>query len=159
VSRDGVTEFAWSDHGIDGADFDSALDRVDGVELGGHGGQLLGTDGDAGRGQFGGQFGLLLRLGGSCGESFEPGDAGVSGGAGVDLPGEDDRGGGGAADDGTGDPEPRSGAGSCRGKHDYVWPAAPSLRPLPDGVTDLDHFRVRRRDRAGGVIHEYRLVE
>jgi transposase len=35
--------------------------------------------------------------------------------------------------------------------------AAP-LRPLPDGVTDLDHFRVQRRDRAGGVIHEYRLV-
>jgi len=35
--------------------------------------------------------------------------------------------------------------------------AAP-LRPLPDGVTDLDHFRVRRRDRVGGVIHEYRLV-
>ena len=34
--------------------------------------------------------------------------------------------------------------------------AAP-LRPLPDGVTDLNHFRVRR-DRAGGVIHEYRLV-
>ena len=35
--------------------------------------------------------------------------------------------------------------------------AAP-LRPLPDDVTDLDHIRVRRRDRAGGVIHEYRLV-
>ena len=35
--------------------------------------------------------------------------------------------------------------------------AAP-LRPLPDRATDLDHFRVRRRDRAGGVIHEYRLV-
>ena len=35
--------------------------------------------------------------------------------------------------------------------------AAP-LRPLPDGVASLDHFRVRRRDRAGGVIHEYRLV-
>ena len=35
--------------------------------------------------------------------------------------------------------------------------AAP-LRPLPDGVTDLDHFRLRRRDRAGGVIHEHRLV-
>ena len=35
--------------------------------------------------------------------------------------------------------------------------AAP-LRPLPDGVTNLDHFRVRRHDRAGGVIHEYRLV-
>jgi hypothetical protein len=32
------------------------------------------------------------------------------------------------------------------------------LRPLPDGVTDLDYFRVRRHDRAGGVIHEYRLV-
>ncbi|MGO9077601.1 MAG: integrase core domain-containing protein [Streptosporangiaceae bacterium] len=31
--------------------------------------------------------------------------------------------------------------------------AAP-LRPLPDGVTDLDHFRVRRHDRAGGVIPE-----
>jgi hypothetical protein len=30
--------------------------------------------------------------------------------------------------------------------------------PLPDGVTDLDHFRVRRHDRVGGVIHEYRLV-
>ena len=35
--------------------------------------------------------------------------------------------------------------------------AAP-LRPLPDRITDLDHFRVRRHDRAGGVIHEYRLV-
>jgi hypothetical protein len=35
--------------------------------------------------------------------------------------------------------------------------AAP-LRPLPGGVTDLDRFRVLRRDRAGGVIHEYRLV-
>lgn len=35
--------------------------------------------------------------------------------------------------------------------------AAP-LRPLPDSVTSLDHFRVWRRDRAGGVIHKYRLV-
>jgi transposase InsO family protein len=35
---------------------------------------------------------------------------------------------------------------------------AEPLRPLPDDVTDLDHFRVRPRDRAGGVIHEYRLV-
>ena len=35
--------------------------------------------------------------------------------------------------------------------------AAP-LRPMPDGASDLDHFRGRRRDRAGGVIHEYRLV-
>jgi putative transposase len=35
--------------------------------------------------------------------------------------------------------------------------AAP-LRPLPDDVTDLDHIRVRRCDRVGGMIHEYRLV-
>jgi hypothetical protein len=38
-----------------------------------------------------------------------------------------------------------------------AWEAAP-LRPLPDGVADLDHLRVQRRDRVGGVIHEYRLV-
>ena len=41
--------------------------------------------------------------------------------------------------------------------HRALKQAAP-LRPLPDGVVDLDHFRVQRRDRAGGVIHEYRLV-
>ena len=41
--------------------------------------------------------------------------------------------------------------------HRALSQAAP-LRPLPDGVTDLNHFRVQRRDRAGGVIHEYRLV-
>jgi transposase len=35
--------------------------------------------------------------------------------------------------------------------------AAP-LRPLPDDVTDLDCFLVRRRDRAGCAIHEYCLV-
>ena len=35
--------------------------------------------------------------------------------------------------------------------------AAPA-RPLPDNVIDLDDFRVRRRDLAGGVIHEYRQV-
>jgi len=34
---------------------------------------------------------------------------------------------------------------------------AAALRPLPDGITDLDHFRVRY-DRVGGVIYEYRLV-
>jgi hypothetical protein len=34
--------------------------------------------------------------------------------------------------------------------------AAPLL-PLPDGVIDLDQFRVQRRDHARGVIHEYRL--
>jgi len=41
--------------------------------------------------------------------------------------------------------------------HRALRQAAP-LRPLPNGVTDLDHFQVQRRDRAGGVIHEYRLV-
>ena len=35
--------------------------------------------------------------------------------------------------------------------------AAP-LRSLPGRVTDLDHFRVRRRDRAGGILHEYHRV-
>jgi putative transposase len=46
---------------------------------------------------------------------------------------------------------------NTRRPHPTLKQAAP-LRPLPDGVTDLDHFRVQRRDRAGGVIHEYRLV-
>jgi len=41
--------------------------------------------------------------------------------------------------------------------HRALKQAAP-LRQLPDGITDLDQFRVRRRDRAGGAIHEYRLV-
>jgi transposase InsO family protein len=41
--------------------------------------------------------------------------------------------------------------------HRTLNPAAP-LRPLPDAVTSLDRFRVRRRDRAAGVIHEYRPV-
>ena len=41
--------------------------------------------------------------------------------------------------------------------HRALKQAAP-LRPLPDCVTDLDRFRIQRRDRAGGVIHEYRLV-
>jgi hypothetical protein len=34
--------------------------------------------------------------------------------------------------------------------HRALSQAAP-LRPLPDGVTGLDHFRLQRRDRAGGV--------
>jgi putative transposase len=46
---------------------------------------------------------------------------------------------------------------NTRRPHRALKQAAP-LRPLPDGVTDLDHIRVRRRDRAGGVIHENRLV-
>lgn len=41
--------------------------------------------------------------------------------------------------------------------HRALRQAAPP-RPLPDSVTDLDDFRVRRHNRAGGVIHEYRLV-
>jgi putative transposase len=41
--------------------------------------------------------------------------------------------------------------------HRTLKQAAP-LRPLPDGVPDLDQFRVQRRDRAGGLIHEYRLM-
>ena len=40
--------------------------------------------------------------------------------------------------------------------HRALKQAAP-LRRLPD-VTDLDRFRVQRRDRVGGVIHEYRMV-
>jgi putative transposase len=35
--------------------------------------------------------------------------------------------------------------------------AAP-LRPLPSGVPDLDHLRVKRRDRAGSALREYHLV-
>jgi hypothetical protein len=46
---------------------------------------------------------------------------------------------------------------NSRRPHRALDQAAP-LRSLPDGVTDLDHFRVRRHDRAGGVIHEYHLV-
>ena len=46
---------------------------------------------------------------------------------------------------------------STRRPHRTLSQAAP-LRPLPEGVTGLDQFRVHRRDRAGGVIHEYRLV-
>jgi transposase InsO family protein len=41
--------------------------------------------------------------------------------------------------------------------HRALKQAAP-LRPLPDNVTNLDRFRVQRRDRAGGIIHEYRQV-
>ena len=42
--------------------------------------------------------------------------------------------------------------------HTAPWTKPRHCRPLPDRVTDLDHFRVRRQDRAGGMIHEYRLV-
>ena len=32
------------------------------------------------------------------------------------------------------------------------------LRPPPENVIDLETFRVRRRDRAGGILHEYQHV-
>jgi hypothetical protein len=35
--------------------------------------------------------------------------------------------------------------------------AAPQ-RPLPDNIIDLDHFRVVRRDRIGGILHEYHIA-
>jgi transposase InsO family protein len=38
--------------------------------------------------------------------------------------------------------------------HRALGQAAPQ-RPLPENVTDLGHFRVARRDRIGGVLHEY----
>jgi hypothetical protein len=31
------------------------------------------------------------------------------------------------------------------------------LKPLPEPV-DIDHYRVRRHTRVGGLINEYRLV-
>jgi hypothetical protein len=48
---------------------------------------------------------------------------------------------------------------SCttRRPHRALKQAAPP-RQLPDGITDMEQFRVQRRDRAGGVIHEHRLV-
>ena len=50
-----------------------------------------------------------------------------------------------------------SGTYNTHRPHRALKQAAP-LRQLPDGITDLGQFRVQRRDRAGGVIHEYRLV-
>jgi putative transposase len=41
--------------------------------------------------------------------------------------------------------------------HRSTGQAAP-LRPLPETVTGLDIFRIRRRDLIGGVIHEYAQV-
>ncbi len=48
-------------------------------------------------------------------------------------------------------------SGGTHRPHRALNQAAPPC-PLPEGVTGLDSFRVRRRDRAGGVIHEYRPV-
>jgi len=41
--------------------------------------------------------------------------------------------------------------------HRALGQAAPS-RPLPDNVVDLDHFRVTRHDRIGGILHEYHIA-
>jgi putative transposase len=41
--------------------------------------------------------------------------------------------------------------------HRSLGQAAP-MRPRPDNVVDLEEFRVRRRDRAGGLLHEYQQV-
>jgi transposase InsO family protein len=41
--------------------------------------------------------------------------------------------------------------------HRALGQAAPQ-RPLPQNVIDLDAFRVSRRDRTGGLLHEYRHV-
>ena len=38
--------------------------------------------------------------------------------------------------------------------HQAIDQAAP-LKPRPDNVIDLDSFRARRQDRAGGILHEY----
>jgi hypothetical protein len=42
-------------------------------------------------------------------------------------------------------------------QHRSLGQAAP-LKPLPETVVDLDAFRARRRDRIGGVIHQYSQV-
>jgi hypothetical protein len=41
--------------------------------------------------------------------------------------------------------------------HQALGQAAP-LRPLPENATGLETFRIRRRDRAGGILHEYQQV-
>jgi len=41
--------------------------------------------------------------------------------------------------------------------HRALGQAAP-LRPLPENVIDLETLRVRRRDRGGGLLHEYQHV-
>jgi putative transposase len=41
--------------------------------------------------------------------------------------------------------------------HRALGQAAP-MRPLPENAIDLDAFRVSRRDRAEGILHEYRHV-
>jgi hypothetical protein len=43
-----------------------------------------------------------------------------------------------------------------RRPHRSLHGAAP-LKPLPEPI-NLDHFRVRKQARAGGLINEYRLV-
>ena len=38
------------------------------------------------------------------------------------------------------------------------WNQTAPLKPRPDNVIDLDTFRARRRDRAGGHLHECHQV-
>jgi transposase InsO family protein len=48
-------------------------------------------------------------------------------------------------------------SGSTHRPHRALNQAAP-LRPLPDSMTDLEHLRAKRHDRAGSVLHENHLV-
>ena len=41
--------------------------------------------------------------------------------------------------------------------HQALGQAAP-LRPLPDNIIDLDHFRVTQRVRIGGILREYHIA-
>jgi transposase InsO family protein len=41
--------------------------------------------------------------------------------------------------------------------HRALGQAAP-LRPVPENVIDLETLRIRRHDRAGGILHEYQHV-
>jgi hypothetical protein len=41
--------------------------------------------------------------------------------------------------------------------HQGLHQTAP-LKPRPANVVDLDSFRARRQDRAGGLLHEYHQV-
>ena len=57
-------------------------------------------------------------------------------------------------------PPPQDLGGLRASSHDHrphmALSSAAPLKPLPAEVTDLEAFRVRRRDRVGGVIHEYK---
>ncbi len=48
--------------------------------------------------------------------------------------------------------------GNIPAKRTGIRGTATPLKPLPAAPVDLDAFRIRRRDLAGGVIHEYAQV-